>query len=669
MYTKINKPSVLLLPSPRTIYHDIRRFASLHAGRIRHLLTLKNTLLTTGVGLSLLAAGYSASFFWPRTVAFSFADNNCFTNPVLLPNLISKNKSPSYRAVPGTSLSIAGYPLYSHTTCVAPTKPPKERASEVIPFGAGLFKKNIRVATGAFPSLATQAVLEKPIPTQDPLVLGLNSADRIFEYQLLANNKSLACAKQDSSVICDVTGLNLAQSAKYVFKLERLFGGVPVGTIFQRSLATVENVHVTASSLAADQTVYDVPSGFTLTLNRSAVSMGNAHLYLLTGDTRQEVAATAKLDDKIITVSLKQPLARSASFVFTVEHITAADGGFLPSTFSLPFKTSGGPKVLRLNIGSYKVPLSSSFVITFDSSISKTQALQNFVRLEAAGSTVTATISAQNNTLTIKPHSVLPRCTALTVKVLDGLQNSSGVSGGSAWQFKSRTICQTVFSIGSSVLGRSINAYSFGSGPSKIIFVGTTHGDEKSSTTLLNGWIDYLETNYNSIPTHRTIVVIPNLNPDGYAMSRRTNANNVDLNRNFPANNWKSGVTMPDQSYNANGGGSAPLSEPESSALANYVLGQSPRLVLTYHAIAGVVIPNDSGDSAGLAVTYDQKSNVSYANSSETDSIFQYDTTGAFEDWLHDSPDIPALLIELWTKSGNEFSKHQAAMWAMAQLP
>ena len=669
MLAKINRPSIILSSSPLVIYHNFRRLLDSSISWIKPFLIAKNVRLAVGVGLTLIIIGYAVSFFWPRSVTFSYAGNNCFTNPVLLPRLISKNKSPTYAAKTNASISVAGYPLYSQTTCITPTEPPKENAHEVINFGVtSLLKKNIKVSSKAFPTLASRVALEKPISTQDPLILKLDSADRFFEYRLLANSKSLDCSSQHNSVKCDVTKLNLAQSAKYDVTLERTFDEKPVGTVFKHAVTTVETVHITASSIAAEQIVYDVPSEITFTLNRSVISMENARLYIVTGDTRQEVAASISLDNKTLKVSPKQPLARSASFVFSVDNIKAADGGFLSTPFSLAFKTSGGPKVLGINIGTYKVSPSGSVVITFDSPVSSQQALGDFIRLEAGGSAVAATISTKNNTVTIKPLGSLPRCSALTVKVLDGLQNNFGISGGSAWQYKSRTICQTVFSIGTSVQGRSINAYSFGGGSSKIIFVGTTHGDEKSSTYLLNSWIDYLEANGN-IPAHRTIVVIPNLNPDGYALNRRTNANNVDLNRNFPANDWKSGVTMPDQTYNASGGGSASLSEPESSALANYILGQNPRLVLTYHAVAGIVNPNESGDSVALAQTYDQKSNVNFASNSATSGIFHYDTTGSFEAWLHDKHNIPALLVELWTKSGNEFSKHQNAMWAMVQLP
>lgn len=665
MHKKSHKSVWALPPSVRSIGARLVMVSA----RAQRYLTHRRLLIGGGISIALLVCGMAVSFFWPRSVTFSYADNNCFNHPVLLPNLVSAKDGSVYTAKPVASVSVVGLPLFARTTCVTPKTAPIENTVEVISFGNTLFKKNISVSSTSFPAVTNQDTLEAPVPTREPLVLQLSEADRIFDYQLKVNEAVLPCTKQDSSVTCDLAALSLAQSASYTFELQRLFEGKVAGAVFTRPVTTVESVSVLASSIAADQTVHDVPTEMTLTLNRSATTMDGAHLYLVSGDTRQEVPIQASLNDKTVTVRFEQPLARSASFVLEIQNIAAQDGGFLASPLSLNFKTSGGPKALGLNIGSSKVSTSTNIIITFDAPVSTTQALGNFIKLDADGSQVAANLSVSGNKVTIKPTSSLPRCTALTITISDGLQNTYGIAGGSARQFKSRTICQHVFSIGSSVLGRSITAYSFGSGPSKVIFVGTTHGDEKSSTATLNSFVDYLESNAGSIPAHRTVVVIPNLNPDGYAASRRTNANNVDLNRNFPANDWKQGVTMPDGSFNPNGGGSAPLSEPESAALASYVLAQNPRLVLTYHAAAGVVIPNDSDDSDGLAHVYDQKSNLRYAANSQTGAIFDYDTTGSFEDWLHHKHGVPTLLIELWTKSSNEFSKNQNAMWHMVQLP
>jgi murein peptide amidase A len=637
--------------------------------KVGRVLASKQCVIGGGTCLAAIVIAYLVFCFWPRTVAFAFDTSTCVTNPVLLPGLVSKKTSPSYQAAPKPSLSIAGLALYSHTTCITAKQAPKSKAAEVIIYGNLFVKKRIRVTAGVLPAVQRSAHFNKPIPVKDALVFELTQADAVFGYRLMVGDKQLACAVRQRAVHCDLPKLQLAQAATYQFTLERMFSGRPAGVAFQQTVTTVEAVRVAASSIGGGQTVYDQPGELTLTLNKPATTIEELRLEIITGDTRQEVPVTSAVNGSTITVRFAQPLARSSSFELSLGEITAGDGGYLAEPFKLGFATSGGPKARSVTIGTSKVQPGSSVVISFDSSILTAQPLGDFIRLEIGGKAVAASVTVAGNRATIKPASALPACARFTVVVRDGLKNEFGVSGGSAWQFKSRVLCQTVFSIGTSVQGRGITGYRFGSGASKMIFVGGTHGDEKSSVHILNDWVNHLEANPDRIPAHRTLIIIPNLNPDGYAMSRRTNANNVDLNRNFPANNWKQGVTMPGGSFNPNGGGSAPLSEPESRALADYVTSQNPRLVLTYHSAAGVVIPNDSGDSDALARLYDQKSNVNYASNSQTGSIFNYDTTGAFEDWLHDKRGIAALLIELWTKSGSEFSKNQNALWAMTELP
>jgi hypothetical protein len=615
------------------------------------------------VGLITLTA-YSLC---PRTVHFAWASDTCFVHPTFLPRLLSDKTDATYVAAPRTSLSIGGYPLYAHKICITPATTPKENTRENIAFGMLVFKKTVTVTTPAFPKLKDQAPLEKPLPINKPLTFQLDQPDQIFSYRVLAHGAHLDCTTNGDKISCDIPKLGLVQSNQYSLVLQRRFHQQAIQTIIEKKITTVEGLVVVGASIAADQTIYNAPSELTLTLNKNTQSVTDIHFYQTEGDIRKDVAITTTHKDNTITIHFTEPLARSASFTVQIEHITGSDDSYLSEPFNLSFKTSGGPKVLGISIGNYKVQPSGGITLTFDSSVAPTQVINNFIKIEAGAKVVASSLSIKGKTVTITPKEGLGRCIHFSVKVIDGLQNEAGIAGGSAWEFKSRTICQAVFSIGSSVQGRSISAYKFGSGTTTIVFVGTTHGDEKSSTYLLNKWVDYLETNYDRIPSDKTIIVIPNINPDGYAVGHRTNANIVDLNRNFPSNDWKQGVTMPDKSFNANGGGTAPLSEPETNALAGYITSVNPRLVLTYHAAAGVVIPNDSGDSESLAHLYDQKSNVGFASNGETDDIFAYDTTGALENWLHDKRDITALLVELWTKTGNEFNKHQAAMWAMIE--
>ncbi|HTE22433.1 MAG TPA: DUF2817 domain-containing protein [Candidatus Limnocylindria bacterium] len=628
----------------------------------------KKHLFFAGGTVLLAIILYTANLYWPRTTPFSYSQPNCFVNSVFLPNLMSPKQSPSFHAELTKSFKLANYPLYSHKTCISPTQVPKEGAREVITLslhGNRFLQKSIRVAPGPLPALSRQVAPDAPVPTNRPLTFSLDQPDQVFDYRLNAQNKQVDCSKEDRVVSCDVSQLKLAQSKRYAFTVQRLFHGTPSETVFEKQLATVDDVRITKSNVPNGKVVYDVPKTLTFTLNRAAQSVGNASLELVTAGKRQKLNISTSLKDKVITVRLDKPLPRQATLGLTIDNVTAADGGYMAKPFSTRFKTSGGPKVMGVSIGGAKLQPGGSITLSFDSKLSAKQNLGKFVQLQSRGTTVAATVSLQGDIIVLTPQGALPRCSSFTVKVIDGLQNKFGVSGGSAWQFSGQVICQTVFSIGTSVQGRPITAYSFGSGSRKIFFVGATHGDEQSSAYLLQSWVSHLEANAHRIPAGRTITVIPVLNPDGFAAGTRTNAHNVDLNRNFPANDWKSGVTMPNQTYLKYGGGKSPLSEPESKALANYVLGQRPWLVLTYHAVAGVVIPNGTGNSVAQAQTYDQRSNVGYASNGETDSIFHYDTTGAFEDWLHDKVGIPALLIELWTKSGYELDSHLNAMWAM----
>jgi hypothetical protein len=653
-----------LLPAP-TRMHLLRL-------RLARLFTTQHVLAAAAATYLVLTLCFTASFFWPRSVNFSFARPSCFTSPTLLPNLISKHSGKTFTATPRAAISLAGYPLYSHTTCIEPTQAPQKSDTEKLtfsPLGIGFLQKQIRVSVEAAPAIQAQAVLNQPLSTKKPLVLPLATADVVFDYRLLVNGQTVACSKLKASLVCDISKIGLRQSASYHITLQRLFKNKLIKDLLSQTVTTVGAVRLSKSSIPSNRIIYDVPQQINLTFNKTIKTYGQIQLEQLEGKKRHIVPTTLKVDGRAVTLGLIKPLARSARFEVTVQNLIATDGGHLPEPLSLPFRTSGGPQVKGVSIGSYKVAATANVTLTFDSKVNSKQNVGKFIKLEIGGNSVPANVSVNGKGVTLNPTSPLPTCTAFTVRVVDGLENQAGISGNSAWSYRSRTLCQSVFSIGSSVKGRAITAYRFGSGKSLVVFVGGTHGNEQSSVHSLNSWIDYLERNPGAVPAHRSVIVIPNLNPDGYAASKRTNWNNVDLNRNFPANNWKRGVTMPGGSYNPNGGGKAPLSEPESKALANYVLKVRPRLVLTYHAAAGVVMPNDSGDSVKLAKVYDQKSNLGYEPSSQTDDIFDYDTTGSFEEWLYDKPGIPALLVELWTTSSNEFYKNQNAMAYMAQLP
>jgi protein MpaA len=99
--------------------------------------------------------------------------------------------------------------------------------------------------------------------------------------------------------------------------------------------------------------------------------------------------------------------------------------------------------------------------------------------------------------------------------------------------------------------------------------VGEVHGDEPAGRTI----VDALR---RSTPAPDTqLLLVRDLNPDGFAHHTRTNAHGVDLNRNS-SQHWA-------------GAGRRPWSEPETRALRALILRQRPSLTIYYHQPFGLV--------------------------------------------------------------------------------
>ena len=73
--------------------------------------------------------------------------------------------------------------------------------------------------------------------------------------------------------------------------------------------------------------------------------------------------------------------------------------------------------------------------------------------------------------------------------------------------------------IGSSVSGEELVAYHYGTGDTEILLVGGTHGSYSPNTSVLGeNLMEYFEENPEAIPEDITVTIIPNLNPDGFAV-------------------------------------------------------------------------------------------------------------------------------------------------------
>ncbi len=631
----------------------------------------KHLIYSCGLVFGGLLVSYATFFFLPKSIMYSpSATTACFAQPTLLPQLTKPASSGGFMMQQKSSLSIGPLDLYSHQTCVTPTTAPRTATTETLqlkPFGLGFLGKKVSVKTEGAPKTLLKTDTSKTLSTTSNITFSLSTEDVTFAYSLASASASSACETVQSTVVCPLEPLALAQGSEHALSFQRQYKNTSPEIISEHIVKTLEPVRITATSITQGKKVYEQPVGLTISTTKPLKSVVGQKLSFQSGQETILIDTTAAVSDTTIVLTFSKLLPRNTTFTLVIESAIAEDGSALEEPFILSFLTSGGPAVSGTNIGSYKASTTQAIAVTFDTMLSSAQPLSNFISLRSGNTIIDTTIRLSGNTVTLQPKTPLAACTDIKLVVLAGLTSAYDVSGGVAWEYASRTICQKSYTIGTSVQGRSIPAYSFGTGASTVIFVGGTHGDEKSSTYILNSFIEDLEKNYRTIPAGKTVIVIPNLNPDGFAASSRLNANGIDLNRNFPADNWQTDVYIPGNVFKPGGGGSAPLSEPESSALASLILQKQPRLVLTYHAVARLVISNDAGDSYALAQLYASKSGFGALMNSASHGAFEYDSTGEFEDWLHDKQNIPALLVELATTNQNEYSTHTQAMWSMLQ--
>lgn len=237
--------------------------------------------------------------------------------------------------------------------------------------------------------------------------------------------------------------------------------------------------------------------------------------------------------------------------------------------------------------------------------------------------------------------------------------------------------------IGRSVDGRAIDAYTYGTGATHMLFVGGMHGGYEWNTVVLAYQIkDYLDAHPEIVPDALTVTLIPSLNPDGvYKVTSREgsitttdipsdidtapgrfNANDVDLNRNFDCN-WQPQATWRTKQISA---GANAFSEPESQALHDVVLREKPVAVVFWHSQSGNVY---AADCSGVMAPHELDVLHVYASAAgykEVKTFDAYPVTGDSEGWLA-SIGIPAITVELTTHTDTEFDKNLKGVRALLE--
>ena len=220
--------------------------------------------------------------------------------------------------------------------------------------------------------------------------------------------------------------------------------------------------------------------------------------------------------------------------------------------------------------------------------------------------------------------------------------------------------------IGFSVAGRPIEVYTFGTGEQQYLIVAGIHGGYEGNTiALANELITYIIDHPDVIPGDVTLYIIRNMNPDGEARSDdvdgRVNDHGVDLNRNFPSDNWtadwdRDGCWI----YRPTTGGEFGGSEPETRAVMSFIASHNIQALISYHSAALGVFPG--GDpwepaSKRLAAALGRATGYSYPPL-DTGCVY----TGTLADWAVENGAGAAVDMELSTHKNTDFEKNLKAL-------
>jgi len=218
-------------------------------------------------------------------------------------------------------------------------------------------------------------------------------------------------------------------------------------------------------------------------------------------------------------------------------------------------------------------------------------------------------------------------------------------------------------------LGHSIKAYKFGNGAKKVLFMGGIHGNEVGTVKLMHRLINYLSQ--NKISEDIAVYAIPLVNNDGYQVAQskpdyfrggrlgRFNANNVDLNRNFPTksfakeNIWGFGTKKVTVFC-----GDFPACEPETKILVDFIKNNEIKIIYSFHSRGKEVMGNNNELSQKLVKDYVENTGYNYVSDEKWEELKQ---TGTIKEWCDDN-EIAYVEVEASTRWGSDWENQKSAI-------
>lgn len=242
-------------------------------------------------------------------------------------------------------------------------------------------------------------------------------------------------------------------------------------------------------------------------------------------------------------------------------------------------------------------------------------------------------------------------------------------------------------SIGKSLWNKELYYIKLGEGKNKILYNGAHHGMEWITSALLMNYArEYLKAekegtalngfSVEALSRKTSLYIVPMVNPDGVELATsgipdplpeserkrlieyngsesfaqwQANGRGVDLNHNYDAL-WEQSKAM-ESEYGISGpgrtrfSGTAPFSEPESRALAEFTVKEDFRMVIAFHSQGKVIYQGFQGKeppvSLKIAKAFER---ISPYRIDYTEGIASY---GGYKDWFVDKLHRPGYTIEV----------------------
>jgi hypothetical protein len=224
------------------------------------------------------------------------------------------------------------------------------------------------------------------------------------------------------------------------------------------------------------------------------------------------------------------------------------------------------------------------------------------------------------------------------------------------------------FVYGTSFDGRPLMAYRLGTGPSVKAIIGGIHGGyEWNTVVLVSETLKYLQESPILVPEDVTLYIVPCANPDGYAAGTdlehgRMNGNGVDLNRNW-GYHWQPTATHGTRPVNA---GTLPFSEPETSALRDFILERNVTAAIFYHSAMARIF---YGAERDCSATYQLAQEVSDATGYPISAgVLGQISTGDAVDWMS-ARGLAGIEVELTTHEDIEWERNLQGLLAFLDWP